>query len=128
MAEVIGQRTMHISDSKILAKKIAAYLLVEHKTAQLDSLLRDIVQYRAEHGVVEAVAISVNGLNETVRGDIRAMLKAEFPSAKAIAFHEQRDPSVIGGLRVDLPNEQLDMTARAKLNHFKRLTGAGKEY
>lgn len=127
MAEIIGQKTLSVSDTKLLAKEIAAYLLVEHRISELDSLLRDIIQYRADHGVVEAVVVSVQGLSDQVKTDIRDLLHDEFPSAKTLAWHDKLDSKIVGGLRVELPNEQLDITARAKLNMFKRLTGAGQE-
>ncbi len=127
MAEVIGAKTLKINDTRSLAKEIAAFLLVEHRTSELDSLLRDIVQYRADHGVVEAVAVSVEGLDDAVKKDIRNFLHNEFPKAKTLAWHDKLDPDVVGGLKVELPNEQLDITTRAKLDTFKRLTGAGQE-
>ena len=51
MAEVIGRKTLKTTDEKQLAKEIAAYLLSEKQTADIDSLVRDIMQYRAGHGI-----------------------------------------------------------------------------
>jgi F0F1-type ATP synthase delta subunit len=127
MAEVIGAKTLKIKSSRSLAQEIAAFLLVEHRTREIDSLLRDVIQYRAEHGVVEAVAISAQALSKTVKKDIKAFLHDEFPVAKTLAWHDKRDPGVVGGLKIELPNEQLDITTRGKLDTFKRLTGAGRE-
>lgn len=125
-AEIIAQKTLKVHDAKQLAREVAAYLLHEHKTAELESLIRDILQYRADHGVVEATIVSANKLSEQVRGDIRRQLHTEYKSAKDITLNESQEASVIGGIRIDLPNEQLDLTTANKLHTFKRLTGAGE--
>ncbi len=122
MADIIGERTMHITDDKQLAREIAAYLLHEKQTGQLDSLIRDIIQYTAEHGIVEATTVSVSELPADVIADVRELLADQYPSAKHITIRQSHDDSVVGGLRVNLANEQLDMSVQAKLNKFKRLT------
>lgn len=122
MADVIGAKTMRISDSKKLAREIAAFVLHERMTDDLQSLMRDIIQYRADHGVVEAIAVSVSPLTEQVKKDIKHLIKAEYPKTETIIVDEKQDPAVVGGLRIDLANEQLDLSVKAKLNKFKRLT------
>lgn len=127
LVEVIAQRTMKVRDTKKLAQEMAAYLLFEHQTANLESLVRDILQYRAEHGDLEVTAVSAHEFNHQVEADIRKLLKQTHPDARTVDINHELDPTVVGGLRLDLANEQLDLTTRGKLNKFKRLTGAGKE-
>jgi F0F1-type ATP synthase delta subunit len=122
LAQVIGEKTLHVTDSKLLAREIAAYLLNEKQTSNLESLIRDIIAYRADHGAIEAIAASTSPLSTTVLEDIRQMLQSEYPEAQSIVVREKRDDSVIGGVRIDLPNEQLDLTVKSKLSTFKRLT------
>lgn len=124
LAAVIGERTLHVHDSKQLAREVAAYLLEEHQTASLESLLRDIMQYRADHGHVEVMAVSSHDLGGEVVSDIKQLLHQEYSTAKTVIVNPQIDNGVIGGVRIDQANEQLDLTTRAKLNKFKRLTGA----
>jgi F0F1-type ATP synthase delta subunit len=121
LAAVLAERTLEIHDLNLLAKEIAAYLLVENRTADLESLVRDIMQYRADQGVIEGVAVSAHELNHQVLEDVRQVLTQEFPKAKQVIVRERRDPDVVGGVRIKLANEQLDMTVRSKLNNFKRL-------
>ncbi len=122
MAEVIGEKTMHISDTKQLAGEIAAYLMAEKQTHQLQSLIRDIIQYRSDHGIVEATAVSVSPLPAEVMKDVQTLLETEYPQAKHITVRQRQDADVVGGIRIDLANEQLDMSVQSKLNIFKRLT------
>ena len=126
LAEVIGERTLHVTDPKLLAKEVAAYLLTEYRTADLDSLIRDIMQYRAEHGHVEAEVITAHELPAEITRELKQLLKDEYPKAKDLKLRETIDSSIIGGLRLRLPNEQLDLSVQAQLAKFKRLTTEGK--
>jgi F0F1-type ATP synthase delta subunit len=108
-----------------LAKELAAYLLAEGRGGELDSLLRDIMQDRADRGVVEVIASSAFPLSGTVRADIEAQIKAVFPAARTIILSEVHDQSVVAGVRLELANQQLDLSIRSKLNRFKQLTTAG---
>lgn len=110
------------TDEKTLSQEVAAYLLSENRVGELDSLLRDVMQQRADTGVVEVVAVSAYPLSDTVRTDIKANIKAAYPGAKNIIISEEIDPSLVGGVRLELANQQLDLSVRAKLNKFKQVT------
>lgn len=122
VSKAIAKQTLHIADTKELAREIAAYLLAERRTADLESILRDVMQYRSEHGILEAEVVTAHDLQPDVITQVKQLLHAAYPNAKNIAVTERRDPLVIGGLRVDMANEQLDMTVASKLATFKRLT------
>lgn len=109
------------------SREVAAYLLAERRTGELNSLLRDIMQYRADKGIVEVIAVSAHELTESVKKDIEAQVRPLYPDAKRIIVSPEHDPNVVGGVRLELANEQLDLSIRGKLNRFKQLTAAGKE-
>lgn len=127
LAEVIAERTLHVRDTKHLAQEVAAYLLDTHSTAQIESLIRDIMELRAQKGVVEAVAVSAHELGDEVIADIKRILKQEYPGAQSVHVIRKIDPSVVGGVRVEMANERLDLTVRDKIDTFKRLTAQIKE-
>lgn len=121
LAEILGERTLHMSDKGQLAKHVAAYLVSERQNIDLSSLLRDVMQYRLEQGVVEAVAVSAHEITPVVIKDVEDVLRDHFPDAKTIRVDTRVDPNVIGGIRIELPQETLDLSVRSKLNLFKRL-------
>lgn len=123
LAAVIAERCQQ-AGSKELSHEIAAYLLAEGRTGELDSILRDVMQYRADHGIVEVAAVDAHPLSESVKRDITSLIKGLFPAAKQIIISEQIDSNVIGGVRLELANQQLDLSVRSKLNRFKQLTTA----
>jgi F0F1-type ATP synthase delta subunit len=121
LAEVIGAKTLHHTDKASLVNGLAAYIATEHKIINVDSLLRDVMQYRLEHGYVEAVAVSAHPLPKQVLDDITSLLRQRFPDARHIRVDSVLDETVVGGVRIELPQEVLDLSIRNKLNMFKRL-------
>jgi F0F1-type ATP synthase delta subunit len=124
LAEVIAERTMHAGNVEHLKREIAAFLLAEKLSASVESIMRDVMAYRAEHGLVEATVVSAYPLTALTRKDVLRELKDEYPHAGSIVLNEKLDPSLVGGVKIESVNEQLDMTVRAKLNKLKRLTAA----
>jgi len=121
LAEVIGEQTLAMTDKNALVEGIAAYLATEHKQVDLASLTRDIMQYRLERGIVEAVAVSAHDLTPAVIADIKLLLSEHFPDSKKIYVDSRIDPKLVGGVRIELPREILDLSIKSKLNLFKRL-------
>ncbi|HSX46841.1 MAG TPA: F0F1 ATP synthase subunit delta [Patescibacteria group bacterium] len=122
LAEAIAEKTMALRETQQLAHEIAAYLLVEGRVNELESILRDIMQYRADHGVLEAEVVTAHDIQPHVLDEVKSILKTSHPHAKSIELDTRLEPTVVGGLRVDMANEQLDMTVARKLATFKRLT------
>jgi F0F1-type ATP synthase delta subunit len=124
IAAVLAQRSLGNIDVAKFSDEIAAYLLEAGRTGELESLLRDVMQYRADHGIVEVIAVSAHDLTAATKTDIEKQIRGLYPEAKQIIVTPQRDETVVGGVRLELANEQLDLTVRAKLNRFKQLTNA----
>lgn len=107
---------------KRLSREIAAYLLDENRIGELDSLLRDMVAYRATEGVVEITTVSAYELTDSTRRDIQKLVREYFPGVKQIIINQRTDTDVVGGVRLEFVDQQLDLTVRNKLNRFKELT------
>lgn len=125
LAAVIGEKTLHETDVKRLAATVAAYLMEQKSLGQLESLMRDVMAYRQARGVYEADVTSAHELSAEALNDVRQLIKDHYPEAKHVVAHQNLDTSVIGGLKVTMAHEQLDMSVRAKLDTFKRLTTEG---
>jgi F0F1-type ATP synthase delta subunit len=124
IAGVIADRTLKKGMSKHLSREVAAYLLNERRVNELDSVLRDVQADWAEAGYVEVIASSAHGLTAGNKAAITKRIKQLYPQAKWIIITEVYDPEVIGGVRLNLPDRQLDLSVQAKLNKFKQLTSA----
>lgn len=126
LSEYIGKSTLNITDREKLVNEVAAYLLEENLTSDLDSLMRDVMQYRLEHGIVEVIVVSAHQLSQTDLDDVHDLLKAEYPTAKTYTVDQLIDENVVGGVKLEFPGSQLDLTIFNRLNLFKRQVEAGK--
>jgi F0F1-type ATP synthase delta subunit len=127
IAGTIAGTTLKKGMSKKYAREVAAYLLENRRTGDLDSILRDVQADWASAGYLEVIAASAHPLTAALRADITRRVKALYPSAKKISISEEHDPEIIGGVSLSLPGRQLDLSVEAKLNRFKQLTSAGKD-
>ena len=127
ISQVIADQTLKSGTSKKFSEEVAAYLLSERRVSELDSVLRDVQADWAEAGYVEVLASSAHPLSAATKADITKQVKKLAPDAKQIIITAVHDPEVIGGVRLNLANQQLDLSVEAKLNKFKQLTTTGKD-
>ncbi len=126
IAASIADKSLQSSTAN-LAREVAAYLLAEGRTGELDSLLRDVMLARVQRGVIDVNVVSKYDLTEVTRKEIHAQVRSLYPDAKRIELNEYRDDKVIGSIRVELADKQLDLSVQAKLNKFKSLVTSGKD-
>lgn len=122
LAAVIGEKTLKQTDMKRLASAVAAYLMEQKSIHELESIMRDVLAYRQANGVIEADLVSAYQLSDEAMKDVKSLIKQHYPQAKRVLMHEDHDESIIGGFKVNTAHEQLDMSVRAQLDTFKRLT------
>ena len=70
-------------------------------------------RYNADHGIMEATVTSAVPLSAEEREKLLHKLQAK--TGKLIRLTEKTDPSVLGGLRLDLAGERLDGTVQRRL-------------
>lgn len=103
-----------------ISEHVAAYLISNGKTAEVNSLMRDVMEARAEKdGVIEVVATSAFPLSDAQKQDIERATKQQYPSAREVIIHHNLDKSLVGGINLSLPHSQLDLSIRTKLNRLR---------
>jgi F-type H+-transporting ATPase subunit delta len=127
ISNAIANQTLKNGVTKQYAQEIAGYLLDNGRVNDLDSILRDIQEKWADAGYVEVLASSAHEIPLKVKEQIIAEVKRIHPEAKKINVTDIYDPEVIGGVRLNFANQQLDLSVEAKLNKFRQLTMAGKD-
>ena len=95
-------------------RELAAYLVTERRTRELDLVVRDIEAMLAAKGVVVADVASARPLDEAVKAEIATMLGAE-----SVQLRETIDETLLGGVRIDTPGKRFDGTIRHKLNALR---------
>lgn len=127
VAQVIADDTLSHGFDAAQAHSIAAYLLEERRTNELNSLLRDVQESWAERGYVEVVVHSAHELSDQVQRDVETEVRALYPNAKHVTVTGAIDPTVVGGVRLEFANRQLDLSIQSELNKFKTLAVKGKD-
>jgi F-type H+-transporting ATPase subunit delta len=114
IAEAILARAEEV-DTAELARQVAAYLLAEGRAKEIDLLARDIEQlaYR-QTGTLEVRAESAHELTDTVAAAVKALF-----TAKQIVLHQDVNPSLIGGVRVQAQDQVLDLSVRTRLRQLR---------
>lgn len=121
LATAIASLLAETKNPKELSKAIAAYLVSEHQTKDLDAILRDVMTARANNGIIEAQLTTAFPLSSAVKADVNKLLKQEYPTAKQLVYQETVRPEVLSGIKIQTPDKQLDETARGKLDQLTRI-------
>jgi len=95
-------------------REVAAYLLATRRTREQTLLVRDIEDALASRGVTIADVTSAHSLTTAMKAEI-----AKLVTTKQLQVREHLDPTVLGGVRVDLPGKRFDGTVQRKLTALK---------
>ena len=104
-----------ISSSK-LSRQLAAYLLSEGRTSELSPLMRDIIKLRSQQGIIEATAVSARELSQQVQRDLMKLAASGHNSYKQVILNQERDPALLGGVRLSSIDSELDLSLASQLN------------
>lgn len=98
-----------------LSQTLAAYLVENRRTSELDAIMREVSRLReVRDGVTEVTATSAFALNGATKKAIEGLM-----SSKKTIINEVVDASVLGGVRLETSEMQLDLTVRNRLNRLK---------
>jgi len=114
----LAEAILKLSDKKSsqrLTESIAAYLVANRRTGELDAIMREVSRLReARDGVTEVTATSAHPMNDQLRRSIKSIL-----DSKKLIINEVVDAEVLGGVRLETSEELLDLTVRNRLNQLK---------
>lgn len=105
-----------------LGQTLAAYLVAERRTGELEVLARIMTELRAKQGTHEALVSSAFPVNDSLRVAIDELIRSRQTGVKTVVINERQDRSAIGGLRVETNELLLDATISNKLKHLYQLT------
>jgi len=114
----LAKAILRLSDNmsgKRLSEAIAAYLVENRRTGELDAIMREVARLRQQRdGVTEVTATSAYKLNDSARRSIKQILGSE-----KLTINEVVDAEVLGGVRLETSETLLDLTVRNRLNQLK---------
>lgn len=92
---------------------VAAYLYVTGRTREVELVGRDVEAALADQGITIASVTSAHSMSDSLKQNITALVGGD------VRIRETVDPSVLGGVKVDVPGKRFDGTIRHKLDTLK---------
>ena len=100
-----------------VTKELAAYLVEAKRTRETVLFVRDIEAALADRGVLLADIASSHELSSDTKKTIASYLK-NATNANEVHLRPSVDQSLLGGIRMETPDQRLDMTLRHRLNQL----------
>jgi F-type H+-transporting ATPase subunit delta len=100
-----------------LVKPLAAYLIQSKRIREASLIVRDIEAALADRGVLFADVTSSFDLSDDTKKAIGHYLQDK-TKAKDIHLRTDVDESLLGGVRIETPDQRLDASLRHRLNQL----------
>lgn len=101
-----------------LVPKLAAYLIDNRLTGQIDEVVGDIAYELSQNGVVEASVTTARPLTDELRAVVKQYIE-QHETAPHIILNESIDPTLLGGIVVETPSSRLDASVATTLKKLK---------
>jgi len=98
--------------------QLAAFLLDTKRTRELELVARDIEDALQARGVVVADVASARQLSPAAQAVVTAFIKKS-TAAKRVELRSDVDERLLGGLKLNLPGQELDSTILHRLTQLK---------
>ena len=105
-------------ESTLLIKQLAALLIDSRRTKEVELIVRDIEYELRKQGIVLARVTSAFDLSTATQSAIKQLIK-EQTDAKTIELKQFIDPTVLGGVKLDLPGLRMDTTIGHRLTTLR---------
>lgn len=97
-------------------RELAAYLMDSGRQREAELLVRDIETALLQHGVAVGTVVSARKLSADALITIEGFVKHHYKNVTKVVLRERLDERVIGGVRLELADKQLDATIQTKLD------------
>ena len=99
------------ADANNVIAQLAAYLVVQRKTKQIDSFIADIEIELAARGVVVADVTTARPLSEELRQSVEALIATQ-TGGRHVALREHVDRDIIGGMIIRSAGTEYDRSIK----------------
>lgn len=121
-----GNKEAQVED--MIGAKVAPVTLNLMKTlagnARLNEVSKIVDMYvelmKASRGEVEATIVSADPLTKTQADAIATAMKTQVGEGKKVVLSTQVDPSIVGGLQIQIGDQFLDLSVRSRIDAIAR--------
>lgn len=115
LAEHAAGRLLAGDNASSVMNELAAYLVDTRRVRETQLVVRAIEGALLSHGIALATVASARKLSDAARADVETFVKRQYEDVKTVILREIIDESVLAGVKISLPDAQLDATAKTKL-------------
>jgi F-type H+-transporting ATPase subunit O len=76
---------------------------------------------KAKRGQVDAKIISAEKLTDAQLKDVQAAMQSQVPKGKSVVIEAVTDPSIVGGLQVQIGDQFLDLSVKSRIEEIARM-------
>ena len=76
---------------------------------------------KAKRGEVDAKVISVEALSDAQMKAVKAAIQSQIPSGKTVLLESILDPTILGGLQVQIGDKFLDLSVKSRVEEIARM-------
>ncbi len=105
-------------ETQQLILELAAFLIDSGRTKEIELIVGDVEYELKNRGIVLARVTSAFDLATATQTAITKLIK-EQTNARSVELEQFVDPTVLGGVRIDLPGLQLDTTIIRRLTTLR---------
>lgn len=126
IAEYVAGELQSGKVSKNLAQQLAAYLVAEKQSHQVDLLVSDIeAALDSQYGVSSARITTARPLTADLRKAITDFVKKSENAKSVVIAEESTDADLIGGVTIQTPQGFFDSSVRYQLQQLQALKNRG---
>jgi ATP synthase F1 delta subunit len=108
--------------SRKVSRAMAEYLLKNRRTSELQSILRDVSLARSRYkNIVEVSAITARPLAKNHESAVVSGVKRMYPKARKVIVNNKVDESLIGGVRLEFSDKQVDASVEGQVARLREL-------
>ena len=119
LAATIAEQLIESSDQSSVMKQLAAYVIENNLEAEVDRIITDVNRYLAAKGHVLARVTTARSLDAATKNLISHHIKQLSDNKTEVIIDEQVDPSIIGGVIIQTPDKQLDLSVASQLKQLR---------
>ncbi len=100
--------------------QVAGYLVSNGRSKEVDLVIREVEAHLSKGGRTVARVASARKLGADEQRDVIKMLKTRNADIQSVEIINEIDPSLLGGVVVRTPEQEVDVSIRGRLNRMKR--------
>ncbi len=115
LAEHAVERIVRGDAVDAVIREMAAFLIDTGRKREAELVVRAIETALLSRGTALVTVTTARTLSDTAKQDVERFVKSQYEGVKSVIIRELIDETVLAGIKISLPDAQLDATAKTKL-------------